>query len=196
MGENRYPPEGSAIALVDSMSGIRYAWPNASRGGGFVVAFLIVWLVGWGVGEIFAVGTLLGGAGPGGGMNFFMLIWLTGWTIGGAYCMVLVYLYLRRQRPAFLELGRGEIIYETGTRKPDMRFNERRNDFRSVFAGIRSKQYRIPVRECRNLKLERVGEDLRLSVDHDSERIVIGASLGEPDKEWLHGLLAGVIRES
>jgi hypothetical protein len=41
----------------------------------------------------------------------------------------------------------------------------------------------------RNLRLERIDGSLRLTVDKGAERITIGAALGEPELEWLHGIL-------
>jgi len=59
------------------------------------IGFLCFWLVGWAVGEIFAISVLLsGGRGmrnPGGiGGQLFIGAWLGGWTIGGAAAMYCV----------------------------------------------------------------------------------------------------------
>lgn len=47
------------------------------------------------------------------------------------------------------------------------------------------KQYEIPTDQLAEFKLERVGERQRLTVDHGADRIEIGASLREPEREWL-----------
>jgi hypothetical protein len=50
----------------------------------FVIPFLMAWLVGWAVGEYFAVNQLLSGSQsmPTGG-NIFMIAWLFAWTMAG-----------------------------------------------------------------------------------------------------------------
>lgn len=48
------------------------------------------WLVGWFMGESFAIGTLMNGDTPI-FANTFMLFWLTGWTIGGAFAITMLF---------------------------------------------------------------------------------------------------------
>jgi hypothetical protein len=40
-----------------------------------------------------------------------------------------------------------------------------------------------------NLKLERVGEKQKLSFDYEADRIEIGETLTEPEREWLYEIL-------
>ena len=39
------------------------------------------------------------------------------------------------------------------------------------------------------MRLERLGERLRLTMDHGPDRVEFGDTLGEPEKEWLAGVL-------
>lgn len=193
MVHREYPPEGSSIELHETFSGIRYSWTNRGPGsieGIGVVAFFMFWMVGWAFGEIAVLWLLLTGRAPG-PVSLFLIGWLGAWTVGGAFCAYTIYLAVRPPRPAELELTEGEIHYVTGTRRPDLSFGQwSREDRKSMLKGAKNKEYRIPTRECSNLRLERIGESLRLSVDCRSERIEIGDNLPEPDKEWLYGILA------
>jgi len=199
MRSDRHPPAGSAITMTESSAGIRYTWPaDGSRGLANVgsTAFLVLWLVGWAMGERFAIISLFGGESTG-PASLFLVVWLCLWTVGGVACLMTVVQNLRPLRPAVLLLDLDEIVYETGTRRPALRSDSRRNSFfPEVLEGMRNRTHRIPVREVGKLELERVGEQLRLSLDHQSRRIEIGRNLGEPDKEWLHSLLRSVVPES
>jgi hypothetical protein len=42
----------------------------------FVIAFLTVWLLGWTIGGVFAIGQVMTG------FNAFLLVWLGGWALG------------------------------------------------------------------------------------------------------------------
>jgi len=199
MIHREYPPEGSSIKLDETFSGIRYSWTNqgpSSLGSIGVVAFLMFWMLGWAFGEIFVLWSLLTGQAPG-PVSLFLVGWLGAWTIGGAFCAYTIYLAVRPPRPAELELTEGEIHYVTGTKRLALSFGQwSREERKSMLKGAKNKEYRIPMRECSNLRLERIGESLRLSVDWRSERIEIGDNLPEPDKEWLHGILGKLIPDS
>ncbi|GAB5505737.1 MAG: hypothetical protein Rhirs2KO_09000 [Rhizobiaceae bacterium] len=54
-----------------------------------IILFLLLWLGGWGVGEIFALREIFGGGGPL-SADLFLIIWVTFWTIGGAAVWVFV----------------------------------------------------------------------------------------------------------
>ncbi|MFN8642368.1 MAG: hypothetical protein U0802_12205 [Candidatus Binatia bacterium] len=53
----------------------------------------------------------------------------------------------------------------------------------------RRRRTEIPRRGAGEIKLDRVGERLRLSVDQGADRTEIGKPLREPEKEWLAGIL-------
>jgi len=64
--------------------------------------FLVVWLCGWAVGEVFVSWTLVSGLVQflGGGETFFrpemllMVVWLAFWTLGGAFALYTVFMQL------------------------------------------------------------------------------------------------------
>jgi hypothetical protein len=62
------------------------------------------------------------------------------------------------------------------------------------FRHIR-KRVEIPVDELAELKLERVGERQRLTIDHGADRIEIGAGLREPEWEWLAARLEAWLKD-
>ena len=66
-------------------------------------------------------------------------------------------------------------------------------DQRQMWAELfrREKRTEIARRNAGAIKLERVGERLRLSIDQGADRTEIGKPLREPEKEWL----ATVLRE-
>jgi hypothetical protein len=49
----------------------------------------------------------------------------------------------------------------------------------------------LPRSELGEVRVERVGERQRLTVDVGAERIELGASLEEPEREWLADVLRG-----
>jgi hypothetical protein len=92
----------------------------------FAAAFLSVWLVGWAVGEVFALtllvqgvrGLLIGGTGtlatppPAAAVpiGLFLLFWLTFWTIGGLSALRLLLHSLAAEDR--LELGSGVLLWQ------------------------------------------------------------------------------------
>lgn len=57
-----------------------------SRKQWFLILFMGFWLIGWALGELTVLGSLISGKGFG-GPSLFMVVWLGGWTVGGAYAM-------------------------------------------------------------------------------------------------------------
>ncbi len=53
----------------------------------YLILFLTAWLGAWLLGEVFALGTVLGGYHGSGGefVSLFLLVWLTIWTVGGVH---------------------------------------------------------------------------------------------------------------
>ncbi len=72
---------GDASRIAIRENGTEVSISNPTRRYMPVVLFLLLWLGGWGMGELFAIGQLFGGspgmAGP------FLALWLTGWSIAG-----------------------------------------------------------------------------------------------------------------
>jgi len=71
-------PRSTSTAIP---GGLRVVIPARRRW--LVSLFLGVWMCGWTVGEVTALGALFAGKGP--GLNSFLLVWLVLWTLGGAF---------------------------------------------------------------------------------------------------------------
>ncbi len=192
MINREYPPEGSSIETEHTTAGIRYIWTNEtseSNGINSAVGFLMLFMVGWAFGEISTIIELLNGQAEGSD-RLFLMAWLGGWTLGGFWCAHTIYLSLRRPGPASLEIREREIKYSTGSRKLELSFRKlSRGENKAIFKGTKNTTYKMPLIQCSKVKLERDGEELRLSVDCKNKTIEIGNTLGEPDKEWLHKIL-------
>jgi hypothetical protein len=63
--------------VSDGPEGLTFVVP--SRRQWFGILFLPVWLIGWLLGEVFALREVVSGKGP----VPFLLVWLTMWTLGG-----------------------------------------------------------------------------------------------------------------
>lgn len=74
----------SRIFIADTAEGLRIVMP--CRRSLFVIAFLVFWLCGWGVGEIMVANQLWHGDAPAEG-EVFMATWLGVWTMGGVIAL-------------------------------------------------------------------------------------------------------------
>lgn len=81
-------PTASRVTITDSSEGFRIVIP--CRRSLFVIAFLALWICGWGVAEVMVAKQFLGGDAPPEG-EAFMLVWLGVWTLGGG---VAIYAWL------------------------------------------------------------------------------------------------------
>jgi hypothetical protein len=73
------PYSGRAI-IIDNITDLQIIIP--SKRNWFIIIFVGAWLGGWLMGEIFALGLLIGTL-RGNPLDLFMLFWLTAWTAGG-----------------------------------------------------------------------------------------------------------------
>lgn len=186
-------PKNSQIQTKSELNGVTLFWKKP--GGGpfrfFVVAFLIFWLCGWCAGFVSAGKQLLSG----GGFSGFLAIWLAGWTLGGIFAGSMIYLLLRPRKPESITLERDRFKYDTGTPAANfmnpydmMRKKQNMmNPFSMVFEKRRT--YELARTECPEFVLEGLGDDQRLRFDDGADRIVIGESLKEPEREWLAEVL-------
>lgn len=105
-----------------------------------------------------------------------------------------IYLVLRPPFPASLEFTPNEIIYRSGTRRLQLEFI-REGDSRSIqrtketIGRSKNKTYVFPKKERENITLEKTGDSLSLSIKYRGQRIEIGDTLKEYDKEWLYKFL-------
>jgi len=75
------PYQGNAT-IEDNFSNLKVTIP--ARRNGAVIAFLIIWLCGWCLGEFTVLGAITGilkGSTP----SPFLSVWLVGWTVGGFF---------------------------------------------------------------------------------------------------------------
>jgi hypothetical protein len=183
------PPKGSKIQVQRDMHSTSYVWKNDGRSLGEYVgtAFLLFWFCGWTFGGIMALLHLMSGTLDTKGTLFF-LAWLIGWVLGETYVGTILYLSLRRRKPSVLTLSPGLMRFETGTTVSDRELRSGRLP-RAVLPKCRNRVYEIETCQLKSLKLDRVGERQRLTFDYGGERIEIGQTLSEPEREWLHQTL-------
>jgi hypothetical protein len=197
------PPHNAQIRVdADADDRPRLSWAPAigrgTRWGG--AAFLGFWLCGWFVGEVFALGALgsmiLNIVRKGGEpfqwfISAFLLAWLGAWTVGGAAALRTFWIMVRRPRPESLTFDDTYLIHDPGSflfllgaptgKDPNLR--------RAFHLWRDPPAKEIPWSELGEIRLERVGERQRLTVDWGAERIEIGATLREPEREWLAKVL-------
>ena len=185
-------PKGSRIEIKKGFDGITLFWKKPS-GGTFrylIVGFLLLWLCGWLVGFVTVGRALLAGKEDTG----FLAVWLVGWTLGGVFAMVLIYLLFRPQVPESVTLERKRLKYDTGTApmyflNPYWILSRKQhvNPFSMLFQ--KRKTYEFDKSDCPEFVLEGLGDDQRLRFDDGADRVVIGESLKEPEREWLAEVL-------
>jgi hypothetical protein len=194
------PPEGSCFVLEQTPEGLyRISWkmPNLGCARYGVAAFLAFWLCGWAVGEFFAIGALTGlwggvaKAQPGDMCgSLFLIGWLGGWTLGGAFAIFALVNMLRPARPEAVTLGVEDVIHDPGSGLTSWQPRQDSSHAAPMpTTGFRAKPRTISREQLQTLRLERVGERQRLTVDCGADRIEIGPALREPEREWLHQVL-------
>jgi len=184
------PPEGSRISIQREADGLLLTWANPTSGWMRFgpAAFLIFWLCGWAVGEAFAIKQLFHSKHS--GIDLFLIGWLGAWTVGGFFCATMIYKLLRSPRPERIRLNAQEFFYDPGTTFLSVnQFQVQQQTQTPLNFLAKRKPVTIPKGKLSLFCLERVGERQRLSVDHGSERIEIGALLNEPEREWLKTVL-------
>lgn len=182
-------PEDALIAVErgdDGRMTLRWS-PAASalpyRGRWAHVAELSVWLSIWAIIElvviVMSVAILSGRWQALGVMQWvllaFMLTWLSGWTFAGYAAF--------RQLAALVRPGKDRLSLTPSVLdyKPGRYF-----DGREVRTGL---PCRIPLSELGEIRLEKIAAGGRLIVDHGAERIEIGRTLRNSEREWLAKVL-------
>lgn len=97
------PYKGRA-SINDSLTFIEITIP--AKRNWFLTTFMGVWLIGWLVGEFFAISVLAKNQVMQAG-GLFMLVWLTGWTVGG-YFIARVFLWKLAGREIII-IGQGQM---------------------------------------------------------------------------------------
>ena len=190
---NLYPakPLNSTIEISNEANRTTLKWknPRGSRSRYFIVIFLLAWLGGWAMGMLATGGAVLSG-----NYDPFLIFWLVGWTIGGFFAMRQLYLMARPGKPEKVAFDSLMLEYLQGTAPFGgiyLERMEREKEKNRFFSGVQppKDRYTILKREIGAVRLERVGERQRLTIDHGAERIEIGAFLREPEREWLYEVL-------
>lgn len=186
------PPKNSQIRSKMEFDGVTLFWkkPDSPIRYAFA-AFLVVWLLGWFAGFVAVFHEL----SSGGGAKFFHASWLAGWTFGGIFAMTMIFLLLRPHKPERISLKQDRLTYDTGQAAPFCdnpfwlmnRKQYKHKPFRLLYQ--KRKIYDFARAECPDIVLEGFGDNQRLRFDDGADRIVIGESLTEPEREWLARVL-------
>jgi hypothetical protein len=180
------PPDGSMISVTTEGTDpvIVVAHGSASAMRYFVGLFLLFWLGGWFVGFSSTISMLASGK-----FHLFLVFWLGGWTLAGIAVVFCLYRIFRPSVPESLRLMLNGVRYDSGV--PPFQtsvgsMNQR--DWRSLFP----KRTRVDIdrRQLRTLRLRETGAGNRLTVDAGAQRIELGKSASEVEREWLYQVLA------
>jgi len=191
--ERREAPEGSRVKVEQDGHSTIFVWKDVDRRltkAGHLV-FLICLI---GFGGFFLVSVVRHSvSGPDqwhlGALWILVLVFAILFMVGGFFFL---FSTLRPTRPFKLVLSARGIRYEMG----DISFRSINADKIQDLGEIttRMKKYRKRVYEAKtsevtNLKFERVGDKKRLSFDTGADRVEIGETLSEREKEWLYEIL-------
>ncbi len=197
---NIEPPVGSKITVDRDIHSTSYIWKNGEKNIGqyFTAAFMTFWLCGWTVGGFMAAKTLFTESDMPVFGRAFMLFWLCGWAVGETFVIFALYNTFKPIIPSKITLSSNSFEFETGTTPFNM--SGYNSSYRSqggwkFLKKLRNKVYRLDFNTPTNLKLEWAGECKRLTFDVGAERVEIGDSLSEPEKEWLHEILKNNFKE-
>jgi len=147
-------------------------------------------LLGWGA--LFALGISVAFSmteKPGSGsiccfaMNFVVLLPF------GVILLVKIVTAFQAGRPARLTLGDTKLQFDPG---------RARSTSKGVLEFLRNSETAVDRLEIAAVRLDRLGERQRLSIDVGARRIEIGSTLTEPEREWLARALriwAGLVEE-
>lgn len=187
------PPRDSQIQIQTERNEVTLSWKKPTGGPFrfFIVAFLVFWLCGWCAGFVSVGKQLLSGED----LSAFLVFWFAGWTLGGMFAGAMLYLLLRPQKPESVTLEHSRFKYDTGSAPMNfmsMYYRMRKkqhsmNPFSMMFQ--KRKTYELTLAECPEFVLEGLGDDQRLRFDDGADRITIGDSLKEPEREWLAEVL-------
>jgi hypothetical protein len=185
------PPVGSKIRVEWTMDDTTFVWKD--KGGGIGryarAGFVLFWLCLWMLTAIRGVSEITERLSK--GDVCFPLLFTFLWMMFGVFGLSDLYHTLRPEKPTVLTLSPGHIEYKPGiprVRSEVLRYDRSRR--RSGFFGrARKESLKVQTTEMTNLRLERIGESKRLSFDYGANRVIIGLSLSDPEKEWLYQIL-------
>ena len=150
-------------------------------------------------------------------IGFFLLFWLGGWfwglvedfekvvsgkadvlfivrhvaeVVGGICAGYLIYILFRPYAPETLRLGSNSVHYDTGFPAFHLEFDF--DDPKGIWRPMLPKRryLNLEKRILHTLVLRETDSGNRLTVDHNAERIDIGKSASEVEREWLYEILS------
>lgn len=183
------PPIESRIKVeADRNDNVRLILPEPKReiARYGVSAFLIFWLCGWAYGWISVFHAITSGAKNGG---FFAVVWLGAWTVGGGFAIWTLWRMLRPSVPETLVFAKPNLIYDTGIQPPPISFGYSRGAdmWKKMFQKRR--QIEFTGADIATIKLRDTDADNRLTIDQRNDRIDLGRTLSEVEREWLFQLI-------
>jgi hypothetical protein len=182
------PPEGSRISIAHDRGDPTIVVPPTSSFMRYPSGvFVLFWLGGWTLGFKSAVTKLW--SEP---VQLFLVFWLAAWTLGGIFAVTMLYRTFRPSVPETLKLRRNSIAYDSGIAPPQFNTVQRsRNPFQS-WKSMFPKRLRLELdrSQLQSLRLRETDTGNRLTFDIGSERIEIGPTASEVEREWLARLLA------
>ncbi len=180
-------PFNSVIEVTNDLNQTTLFWKNPRGKSRFLILVLMfIWISGWVFG-FYSVGKQLLIENN----NWFLYFWFIGWTIGGLIAMYKFFLLIRPRKPEKIVLNIDYVEFNVGTdpfKGIKIRgFEDNEND--DSFPAHSKKNYKMLKNQIGEVRLERVVEKQRLSIDYGAERIEIGHYLTEPEREWLFQVL-------
>lgn len=183
------PPTGSTIRVEDEWGTPKLVLPHASSPLRYFFALvLVVWLCVWALIFTTATNILLNNSAS---VEGILVFWFCAWTLCGLLVMYTMYRLLSAGAPEILIFALPSLLYDSGT--PPVKgligwgFRPQTEYFKSLFAKRR--QLTITPGELASLRLREHESGNRLTVDCAGERIELGTSLSEIEREWLYKTL-------
>jgi phosphate/sulfate permease len=189
-------PHDSQIEVHRDLSTTTYTWRDLSKRrlklgtvvGTIVTACAII------VTEISLVYTLIKESSNGQIHQGLLIASIIVGLIAVIYVWFTYFVILNPKRKPFkLTLSPGKLKYELGYLNIDFSNYEKAtaqiDNVSALFKKTKLMKSEIETSDITNLKLEQIAQTKRLSFDYQAERIEIGESLSDADREWLYEIL-------
>lgn len=188
-------PEGSKIEIeietLDVFQVIIFPIPKQNFIGRvfsfFRMAFLSFWLLGWSLGGLLAIFSVLKGQG-----NVFILLWLCGWLVGMVLVSAWLYTGFITPEPQRIILNRPSLSIDSGTSKRQTFHSKEQLEFSlgnllTFLTRMFKKSHMVHFSADDVKTLSIVIEWFRteLVIYKGDTRYEIGEKLSEVEKEWL-----------
>ncbi|HNV68461.1 MAG TPA: hypothetical protein PKO06_02105, partial [Candidatus Ozemobacteraceae bacterium] len=177
----------SPIKIQKTASGIELHWdPFMGCGPARFIpaAFLMFWLCGWLVGELFAISAFI--------McilkmqiipAIFLAIWLTGWSVGGYFAIRVLRGMLQPSRPERLVFEEHLLQHDAGLNPMTWMSQTSKLAKRRTTTG---EMVEIRRTDVQNIRMEKGSKGrLRLIVDCEAGSVEMGMMLSHADKQWV-----------